>query len=301
MDIYKELQKEDSRACGADLVSMGDQWLQIAKQNQLITPFTQNIVNDISKSVVNYPLWSNIMKFDGDEAVWGIPYRWGCMFLAVNSQRTSKVLGGPLNDWGDLLNPKFKQKLVLPTSPQILLEVAAKTLNLGFNPSVQKLQQNKKQLKDRVKQLIDQTLLVSDRDGVRSILCGDAWIVLGSSDDLIVVADRGKQIELVAPRSGTLLWCDLWCLPYGVQSPNPLTQTWINFGLQPDRVSQRKGIRRGGSPLLLTQFFSSEDQSFNDGYLKRNLGYFPPKNVLEQSEFLLPLTQQRQEIYSEIL
>eukprot|EP01025_Chloroclados_australasicus_P017958 TRINITY_DN19254_c0_g1_i1.p1 TRINITY_DN19254_c0_g1~~TRINITY_DN19254_c0_g1_i1.p1 ORF type:complete len:397 (-),score=22.66 TRINITY_DN19254_c0_g1_i1:677-1867(-) len=307
LDIYKELQKSDSRAAGADIVSMGDQWLQLASENQLIREFDEDVINYVAGNIINNDLWTKVAK-QGRNKVLGIPYRWGCVFFAVNSQRLQKALGRPIQDWNDLLNPKLRRKLALPTTPQMLVSIAAKTLDLGFNPEVQVLQRYKQELTERVQQLINQALLIDDRDGVRSILCGDAWVVLGSSDDLISVADRGKQLELVAPKSGTILWCDLWSLPYSVEVPNPLTYTWINFGLQPDRVVQRKGIRRGGSPLLLTETYLNEQ--FQDSlqpqkdqglYLSRSKGYIPQKSVLDQSEFLMPLNEAQHKIYNDIL
>lgn len=53
----------------------------------------------------------------------------------------------------------------------------------------------------------------SGTDHVRALLAGDALAIVGSSDDLIPLAERVPGLELAAPLSGTALWADLWCIP----------------------------------------------------------------------------------------
>ena len=58
-----------------------------------------------------------------------------------------------------------------------------------------------------------QARLFSARDHVRALGTGDVYAVVGTSADLVPLAERAPSVALVAPQSGTALWADLWAVP----------------------------------------------------------------------------------------
>lgn len=82
---------------------------------------------------------------------------------------------------------------------------------------------------------------------------GDVWAVVGWSQDLITIGERSRSMEVVAPRSGTSLFADVWAVPahaqggHMQQGPSPILPAWLEFGLMPSRVSQHSGLKTGES------------------------------------------------------
>ena len=83
------------------------------------------------------------------------------------------------------------------------------------------------------------------------LLKGDAWVAVGSSQDLIGISERMSSVSLSAPRSGVPLWADMWTVPRGAkggsrgQGPSPLLPSWLEFGLSPARGIIHSGLKSG--------------------------------------------------------
>lgn len=55
---------------------------------------------------------------------------------------------------------------------------------------------------------------------------------------------RAQRVQVVAPRSGTTLWADLWVVPAGAggpQGPSPLLPLWFELPLQQARWPLAEG------------------------------------------------------------
>eukprot|EP00878_Enallax_costatus_P040752 GHUV01047116.1.p1 GENE.GHUV01047116.1~~GHUV01047116.1.p1 ORF type:complete len:269 (+),score=63.83 GHUV01047116.1:54-860(+) len=109
----------------------------------------------------------------------------------------------------------------------------------------------------RVQQLRSQARLFSSQDHVRALLAGDVWVVIGSSTDLVPLAERTPSVNLVAPRDGTNLWADIWVVPANAEhghlnsGPSPVLPSWLEFCVSPARAETLNGLRSGASPVLL--------------------------------------------------
>ena len=62
-----------------------------------------------------------------------------------------------------------------------------------------------------------QVRVFSSRDHTRALGAKDVWAVVGWSGDLIPLAERSRDVVLVAQASGTPLWADLWTVPAGAR------------------------------------------------------------------------------------
>ena len=45
---------------------------------------------------------------------------------------------------------------------------------------------------------------------LKALASDDVWVAIGWSSDVIPVAKRMSNMRVIAPKSGTSLWADLW-------------------------------------------------------------------------------------------
>lgn len=101
----------------------------------------------------------------------------------------------------------------------------------------------------RVIALRHQARLFSDRDHIRALAAGDVWAVVGSSTDLVPLAERTPAVDLLAPASGTSLWADVWVVPSYAKGghmqigPSPILPSWLEFSVMPARATTLPGLR----------------------------------------------------------
>ena len=60
--------------------------------------------------------------------------------------------------------------------------------------------------------------MFSSREHTRALSASDVWAVVGWSGDLLPLAERMNDVVLVAPKSGTALWADMWAVPWQAQN-----------------------------------------------------------------------------------
>ncbi|KAI5054571.1 hypothetical protein GOP47_0030537 [Adiantum capillus-veneris] len=154
----------------------------------------------------------------------------------------------------------------------------------------------------------------------------EVWVAVGWSSDVIPVAKRMSNVQVVTPKSGVSLWADLWAIPAvnsvstkrigsRVHGASPLVHQWFDFCLQPVRsLPFKQGIFMGVSPLFYLEgdFETDAEQrgliidtlgagtEHNSGVVKNDtagpamdtnmMEGMPPKHCLEKSEFLEPLS-----------
>lgn len=130
---------------------------------------------------------------------------------------------------------------------------------------------------------------------------------------------RSANVTLVVPASGTSLWADLWTVPSGAtggnkeSGPSPLLPLWLDYSLQPSRAAPSKGLTSGGASPLLLPGDDGDGLSMSCPELVEAPGrgpgrhtnmdeaLMPAPEVLQRSEFLLPLDDATHELYSRLL
>lgn len=298
---------KNKRSAGlADVATLGDAWLGPAiarglvqsipgaetyRWHRLLPPRLQQLVRRDARG-----------QYDPHGQVYGAPYRWGATLLLYRKDRLLRRGGWPLLDWSDLMQPLLRGRVAMVDSPRELVAVALRTLiaereqqqqqqerqergqqgskegavagrrdaRLSVNASAAELAAagiTEDVLRERVAALRAQVRLFSSRDHIRALQAGDVWAVVGSSQDLVLVAERGSSMELVAPLSGTQLWADVWAVPAGArggnrqEGPSPLLPVWFEFTLSPGRITGQPGLKAGAPAALLdAQWPPSEPQ-----------------------------------------
>jgi putative spermidine/putrescine transport system substrate-binding protein len=220
-----------------------------------------------------------------DRALWGVPYRWSSTAIAY---RTDKLGDWRPRDWVDLWeNPQLQGRIILPDSPREVIGLALKALGASYNTD---RPDRIAGLEDLLAKLGKQVLTYSSTEYQQALTLGDAWVAVGSSQDIAMMPEYGQSVAAVVPESGTALWADLWVQPRANAAAedaerDALAQRWIEFCWRPEIAITLSLTSGAASPGL---FGLDRDQLPSD--LREAALILPPDAVLAKSEFLRPLT-----------
>jgi len=214
-------QQHGRKLTTVDAVTLGDSWLQAAILRGAIQPLSdpekhrywEALPERFRQLVLRAP---NGLPSSSSSKAWGVPYRWGCTLILYRKDRWARWGGLPITDWDDLLHPGLQGRVGCIDSPRELVGIALKTLGLGYNATTADLAAcgiSVSDLSVRVRRLAEQVKVFSSVDHIRAFGAGEVDVVVGWSDDLIPLSKRNNNAELAAPKSGTALWTDVWCVP----------------------------------------------------------------------------------------
>lgn len=290
----------------ADLVTLGDYWLASAIQQGLIQPIQ---VEDLAgwktlpspwQELVTRDLQGQLVAKDGQ--VWGAPYRWGTTVIAYRQDKF-KELGWTPKDWSDLWRPELQGHISLLDQPREVIGLTLKKLGQSYN--TEKLSEVPS-LKEELLKLHQQVKYYSSNKYLEPLILGDTWLALGWSTEVLSVRSSYRQIEAIVPLSGTAIWADVWVQPASLPANSNLVKTsasstpsadakanmslskqWIEFCWQPQSAKQISILSNATSPI-----FVGVDPKTLPPDLQQNRLLLPDNSVLNNSEFLQPLSQE---------
>lgn len=271
----------------ANLSTLGDYWLAAAIQQNLIQPFP--VENFAGWQQLPAP-WQQLVRRDPQGqpspsgSFWAAPYRWGSVVIAYNVKRF-QALGWTPTDWKDLWRPELKGYLSLLDSPRITLGLTLKKLSQSVNTSNLDAVPN---LSAELKALNQQVKFYNSDAYLQPLLLEDSWIAVGWSTEVLPVIERDQRIAAVVPSSGTILTSDLWVCPAPAAKPAADLQRWIEFCWQPGIAAQLSLLSLATSPVIVS------DRTKLPESLRANSVLLPPAEVLDRSEFLLPVANSDQ-------
>lgn len=283
----------------ADLVTLGNYWLERAIAQELILPLDPATLEQWD----NLPnQWQTLVrrnaegKLDPEGQVWGAPYRWGTTVIAYRADKFKNLAWTP-QDWPDLWRPELRDRLSLLDSPREVIGLTLKTLGHSYNRD---RLDDLPELKDKLLALHRQVKLYSSDAYLQPLVLGDTWAAVGWSTDILATMQRNPKIRAVVPPSGTALWSELWVRPAGpnpvnTETPTPassLAKQWINFCWDPEMAVQLSLLSKAASPLLLTQDRGELPQA-----LQTNEILLPSPEAIANSEFIEPLPPEIAETY----
>lgn len=276
----------------ADLVTLGDFWLQDAIAQKLIQPLAVENLSQWSKLPSH---WQNLVRrneqgfIDPQGKIWAAPYRWGSTVIAYNRNKM-KALGWIPTNWADLWREELQGHISLLAQPREVIGLTLK--KLGYSYNTKDLQQVP-QLEQQLSTLHQQTLFYSSNQYMEPLILGDTWVAVGWSTDVIPVIQRYKEVAAIVPQSGTAIWADTWVSPVKSNANNALAAQWIDFCWQQPSQRQIAVLSKAATPLPLT----INPVDIQEGL--RSLLLVAPE-VFERSEFLLPLSQATRQQYEKI-
>ena len=306
-DLFNLLQTRQGKATqgagksplGSNLVTLGDYWLTEAIKQQLIEPL----------SVEELPEWNKLLSrfaelvkrnnqglLDARGEVWGAPYRWGCTMIAYRVDKFTK-LGWQPTDWSDLWREELSDRFSLLDHPREVIGLTLKKLGYSYNTTdLSKIPQ----LKSYLTALNRQVKFYDSANYLQPLILGDTWLAVGWSSDILPIINRYSNIEAVIPVSGTSLWADLWVKPKNSDFPNSeLINNWINFCWHSLAANQISLFTNAASPII----FSLNKSDLSQDIVNNSLIY-PPQDLMNKSEFILPLSakviQKYQQLWQQI-
>jgi putative spermidine/putrescine transport system substrate-binding protein len=277
----------------ADLVTLGDYWLEAAIGEQLIQPLDLTQLQGWQQLP---PRWQELVKRDTKGQlsqkglVWGAPYRWGTTVIAYNRDKF-KELGWTPKDWSDLWRPELRGKISLLDQPREAIGLTLKKLGASYNTTDLSKVPN---LKKELLALHQQVKLYSSNRYLEPLLLGDTYVAVGWSTDILPLRTGYSQIKAVVPQSGTALWADIWVQPASTGGSNlgemgervALMKQWIDFCWQPKQASEISLFSNGTSPIVTGMKGADLPKD-----LRNNRLLLPEASILNKSEFLKPLPQ----------
>ncbi|MDJ1182497.1 extracellular solute-binding protein [Roseofilum casamattae] len=278
----------------ADLMTLGDAWLSQAIADGLIQPL------DVSQFNLELsPPWNALVQrddsgqLDPQGKIWGIPYSWGTTALVYNPRRF-KSLGWKPTDWSDLWRPELKGRISLLDNPRETIGLTLKYLGYSYN------QENLNEISDlapALKALDRQALLYSSTQYLQPLIEGDSWIAVGWSTDILPILQR-YGLNAIIPQSGTSLWANVWVHPTPLSADtalNPAIVPWIDRFWAPEFAKQLSHLSDTVSPLLT----GLSREEIPESVLK-NPVKLPVQEILNRSEFLLPLSAETNEMLQKL-
>ena len=282
----------------SDVISLGDSWLSLAIEKNLLQPLTINSLANWEKLP---PSWQKLVRrnnkgnITNDGEIWGAPYRWGSTVIAYRKDKLDE-LGLTITDWQDLWDSRLGDRISLLNSPRETIGLTLKKLGHSYNTERLNSIPN---LETELLALHQQTKLYSSDRYIEPLIIGDTWVAVGWSTDILPIIERYPEIGFVIPQSGTSLWADLWVKPRldsaasdENKNISQIAEKWIDFCWELKAAKQISLFTEGVSPIL---------SGVKSAELPKDLqnSAFLNSEVLksDRSEFLLPQTVQTAQQY----
>lgn len=265
---------QNQRSPTANLVTLGDYWLEAAISQELIQPLeTKNLKN------IGYinDKWQQIIKRDQNGKIWGVPYRWGNTVIIYNQEKFQK-LGWTPTDWSDLWRSELQNRISLLNHPREVIGLVLKKLGKSYN--TENLNQISS-LETELQALNQQVKFYNSTNYLEPLIIGDTWLAVGWSDEIIPVISRYQKFAAIVPKSGTAIWADLWVSPAGVNNDD-LAYQWLDFCLQPHISKQIALLTKSNSPIQDNMVMGDIEKHLQNLLLTN-------AEIFAKSEFLLPL------------
>ncbi|KAL0407924.1 UNVERIFIED_CONTAM: Spermidine/putrescine-binding periplasmic protein 1 [Sesamum radiatum] len=316
-DIFHELSNPFNKgkinrksAVAADLVTLGDSWLNFAIGKGLIEPMKgaedQDWFQDLSDKWKVYLRRSSDGNLDSQGRIWAVPYRWGSMVIAYNRKEFQKHKLAPVQDWSDLWRPELAGKISMVDSPREIVGAVLKCMGASYNTTNidSQVVGGKYAVLQQLELLVQQVRLFDSQHYLKAFRAGDIWVAVGWSSDVLPVAKTMSNVSVIVPKSGASLWADFWAVPSAsrlatdqiggrVRGPSPLVELWVEFCLQPERALPfKEEIIAGASPISLKSTVEGPQERKNGRpRLDTNLiASIPPAEILSRCELLEPLS-----------
>ncbi|KAG8382011.1 hypothetical protein BUALT_Bualt05G0032100 [Buddleja alternifolia] len=330
-DIFDELLNPFNKgkinpksAAVADLVTLGDSWLNFAIGKGLIEPMKgaedQDWFRELSdkwKVGIYFPFSlseffvylrrSTEGNLDSQGRIWAVPYRWGSMVIAYNKREFQKHKLAPIEDWSDLWRSELAGKISMVDSPREIVGAVLRYMGASYNTTNidSQVVGGKPAVLRQLGLLVQQVRLFDSQHYLKAFRAGDVWVAVGWSSDVLPAAKRMSNVSVIVPKSGASLWADFWAIPTSsrlvtdqiggrVRGPSPLIHQWLEFCLQPERALPfKEEIIAGASPVSL-KAPTEEPRERKKGRPKLDtnfIGNVPPAEILSRCEFLEPLAE----------
>ncbi len=216
-----------------------------------------------------------------------IPWSWGTTGLVVRSD----LLAEPVTSWTDLWDPRYAGRVALRKGARETVAITLKSLGYSINSEdPDELQA----AEERLFELKNAVFLVDNyaEDAVPSLVSGEAIILVGWSEDVLLGQEENEAISYVLPEEGCLLWGDNFVIP--ANSPRQDTaELFLNFLMRPEINAE----------IVNENYYATANEaahSFIDPEIRDDPALFPPNENLVNAEVFLSLSPEAEQEFNEI-
>lgn len=166
---------------------------------------------------------------------YAIPYLWGAIGLAVNTQLAEQAFGGPLPDsWSLLFDPAQSARLAscgigVLDAPD---EVLAVLLNYQGHSLAHSPPRQIKRAGSVLNELRPHLKYVDSARYIDDLQQGQLCLALAWGGDALAAADTGQPVRFIVPDEGSVLFIDNLVIPSSAQRPD-LAHRFIDYLMQP--------------------------------------------------------------------
>lgn len=167
-----------------------------------------------------------------------LPWAFGTWVLLLRDR--GDLLRRGDEGWALLLDPSLRRKLVLPSSPRILIELALRQLQsrtAATAPAAALPSVEDPRLPAQLRALQRQALALDEVDGLNQLLAGEAEAAVVTSQQALPLLLRDPRLEAFLPASGSPLWWQLLVLAAPASAPDAapagLPLPWLGAGMHP--------------------------------------------------------------------
>ncbi len=225
--------KGGGNSAGYDLTTYYQGYKRLYAELEILTPLDEGAIPNIEGMIPFFAGDEKNYWVDPDGTRTGVPFTWAFLGLTYNTAAVDK-----LTNWSDLLDPKFKGKIVTIDDPagQFALGCEINGLDPASCPK-DKMQT----VADGIAPYIAQTNGVSASFGdmTAQMVSGDAvaaylgWTAMNS----FAAAKGLNTVTTIIPSEGSYSSCDALAIPPTTKNPDAAL-AWINQALDPKLQAQ---------------------------------------------------------------
>jgi hypothetical protein len=225
--VAAQAEGQGTSSASARLLALGDGWAQRIDPAALL-PFSAPA---LQKRLAPFAAAPGRLFAPAGAPTLAFPWAFGCWLLLLRNR--DDLQRRHSEGWQLLLDPGLKGRLVLPSSPRLVIELACR--QLGITPTTPAL--GDARLPGQLRRLLAQAVALDERDGANLLLAGDAEAAVLPSHQVIPLLLSDPRLSAVLPSSGSPLWWQLLLHPApsarsAVAAGNPaLPLAWLERGL----------------------------------------------------------------------
>lgn len=253
-----------------DLIFPSDYMIEIMINRNLIEEIDKSKLKNIDNLKKKY------LKLEYDRNNnYSLPFIAASTVISVNRD----IIHDEIKSYNDLLNPKYKNEIVLIDDQRIIIGMALLANGYDMNSvNGQELEVAKEwliQLKDNLK--------AYDSDSPKNFLISEeaSIAVLWNAEGAIASMEK-DNIENIFPKEGVAISIDNFAIPKGAKNKEELYE-FIDYILRPDVMMEiisaypYKNVNRLTDDLLDNDYLwnvaaNIPDHIMNDGYFVKNIG-----------------------------
>lgn len=238
---------------------------------------------------VNLPNYKNLNQFFlkpsyDPTGEYSIPWFWGITGFFYNDKYYD---GKPLQNWQDLWQPLFKDRLVVLDDPRDTFSMAL--ISLGYsanddNPKhIEQAYQALRKLMPNIKLFTSDTIreVIIDEDAI----AGMVW-----NGDLSAAQQENQHLHFVYPQQGFIIWVDCFAIPKNAPHPENALK-FINFMMRAD-VAKQGAISEGFATANLAA------ENLLPKNIRSNNLLYPNETILKRGQFQKDVSNEALALYA---